>query len=81
MAKMQKSTRQLLVKIPNVPCLYRHNLNGIYYGIKPTRGKRKEHSPHHRRKLAERKIKQWTAGLDKIDAKAAKMLQCPGGGA
>jgi hypothetical protein len=40
----QQSTRQLLEKIPNYPSLYRHRLNGIYYGIKKISGKRKEHS-------------------------------------
>jgi hypothetical protein len=65
MAKMQKSTRQLLVKVPDVPCLYRHNLNGIYYGIKRTSGKRKEHSLRTTDpKLAERKFKYWTADLE-----------------
>jgi hypothetical protein len=38
------STRQLLGKIPNVPGLYRHTINGTYYGIKKISGKRKEHS-------------------------------------
>ncbi len=38
-------TRQLLVKIPNYPCLYRHKDSKMYYGIKKLRGKRKEHSP------------------------------------
>lgn len=38
------STRQLLVKIPNVPRLYRHKINGSHYGIKKHPGKRKEHS-------------------------------------
>jgi hypothetical protein len=56
------STRQLLVKIPNYPCLYRHKDNGRYYGIKKYRGKRKEHSLETTdRKLAERKLKKWIA--------------------
>ena len=37
------STRQLLDKIPNVPSLYQHSVNGTYYGIKKLAGKRKEH--------------------------------------
>ena len=74
MAETQKSTRQLLVKIPNVPCLYRHSLNGLYYATKRIRGKRKEHSLATKdRKIAEPKLKEWTAELDKVDAKAAKM--------
>jgi hypothetical protein len=40
----QKSTRQQLVKVPQVPCLYRHALNHGYYGIKKVGGKRKEHA-------------------------------------
>jgi len=38
------STRQLLAKIPNHLCLFRHKTNGRYYGIKKHGGKRKEHS-------------------------------------
>lgn len=67
------STRQLLVKIPNFPCLYRHNISGNYYGIKKLRGKRKEHSlDTHDRKLAERNLKKWIADLDTVDASAEK---------
>jgi len=32
------------VKVPQVPCLYRHSLSRKYYGIKKVGGKRKEHS-------------------------------------
>ncbi len=39
-----KSTRQQLVKVPQVPCLYRHSLSRKYYGIKKVDGKRKEHA-------------------------------------
>jgi len=67
------STRQLLDKIPNYPCLYRHNVNGTYYGIKKHGGKRKEHSLQtDDRKIAERKLKAWIADLDKIDSEAEK---------
>jgi len=38
------TTRQLLAKIPNVPCLYRHKINGTYYGIKRLKGKEKDYS-------------------------------------
>jgi integrase len=63
------STRQLLTKIPNYPCLFRHKNNGTYYGIKKHGGKRKEHSlDTTERKLAERKLKDWISSLDKIDA-------------
>jgi integrase len=73
MATNRASTRQLLVKIPNVACLYRHGVNQTYYGIKKTRGKRKEHSLETaERKLAERRLKEWIDGLDRIDAEAEK---------
>jgi integrase len=69
----QKSTRQLLDKIPTVQCLYRHKLNGTYYGIKKQSGKRKEHSLQTAdRKIAERKLAEWVKGLDKIDSTAEK---------
>lgn len=68
----QNSTRQLLEKIPNFPCLYRHTLNANYYGIKKISGKRKEHSLGTAdRKLAERKLKDWISGLEKVDSEAA----------
>jgi hypothetical protein len=64
-----KSTRQQLVKVPQVSCLYRHSLSGIYYGIKKVGGKRKEHSlSTSDRKLAERRLKKWIADLGKTDA-------------
>jgi len=67
------STRQLLDKIPNVPCLYRHSVNGTYYGIKKIAGKRKEHSLEtDDRKIADRKLKAWISNLDKIDSEAEK---------
>jgi integrase len=67
------STRQLLVKIPNYPCLFRHKVNGIYYGIKKHGGKRKEHSLDTTdRKIAERKLKEWIHGLDKVDVEAQR---------
>jgi hypothetical protein len=71
--KQRLSTRQLLVKIPNYPCLYRHSVNSTYYGIKKHDGKRKEHSLQtDDRKIAERKLKAWIADLDKIDNEAGK---------
>jgi len=69
----QKSTRQLLEKIPTVQCLFRHKLNSTYYGIKKVSGKRKEHSLQTSdRKIAERKLAEWIKGLDKIDSTAEK---------
>lgn len=61
-----QSTRQLLGKIPNVQCLYRHTLNGKYYAAKKIRGKRKERSLQTTRKTAERKLKQWLKDLEKV---------------
>ena len=75
MATNQQSTRQLLERIPNFPCLYRHKVNDTYYGVKKISGKRKEHSlKTTERKLAERKLKGWIADLDKVDGDAAKTV-------
>lgn len=73
MATNQQSTRQLLEKIPNFPCLYRHTLNGTYYAIKKNAGKRKEHSLQTTdRKIAERRLADWIKNLNKIDSTAEK---------
>jgi hypothetical protein len=70
-----KSTRQQLVKVPQIPCLYRHSLSGRYYGIKKVSGKRKEHSLATKdRKLAERRLKEWLANLGKIDAGVERLV-------
>jgi len=67
------TTRQLLVKIPNFACLYRHSVNGTYYGITKKGGKRKEHSlATDDRKIAERKLAEWVKNLDKLDPEAEK---------
>jgi hypothetical protein len=72
-ASHQLSTRQLLAKIPNIPCLYRYELNAIYYGIKRTAGKRKEHNLQITdKRIAKRKLAEWVKGLDEIDANAEK---------
>jgi hypothetical protein len=64
-----QSTRQQLVKVAQVPGLYRHSLSQRYYGIKKVSGKRKEHSLNTTdRKLAERRLKKWIADLGKTDA-------------
>ena len=68
-----KSTRQQLEKIQNFPCLYRHTVNSTYYGIKKHQGKRKEHSLQTTdRKIAERRLRDWIRGLDKVDGEAEK---------
>jgi integrase len=57
------------VKVPQVPCLYRHSLSRKYYGIKKVDGKRKEHSLDTiDRKLAERRLKKWIADLGKTSS-------------
>jgi hypothetical protein len=68
-----RSTRQLLGKIPNSPGLYRHSVNGIYYGCKKIAGKWKDHSLDTTdRKIAERRFKTWVGNLDKVDSAAEK---------
>lgn len=72
-ATKRPTTRQLLVKIPNVPCLYRHKDNGNYYGIKKVNGKEKDHSLDTTdRKEAERNLKEWIKTLERVDAEAQK---------
>ena len=74
MAINHQSTRQLLDKIPSLPCLYRHTVNGTYYGVKKVSGKRKEHSLGTTdRKLAERRLKQWIDDFEKVDASASRI--------
>jgi hypothetical protein len=73
MNKRRAQTREFLEKIPNFPCLYRHSVNGTYYGIKKVLGKKKSHSLDTAdRKIAERRLKDWLEDLDKIDAQATK---------
>src|SRR5437667_12758677 len=68
------STRQLLEKIPNYPCLYRHSVNETYYAQKKIDGKRKEHSlTTTDRKIAERRLKEWINNLAEVNAEAKKM--------
>jgi integrase len=77
MSENQRSTRQLLAKIPNFPFLYRHTINGNYYGIKKIARKRHEHSLRTiDRKVAERKLKQWVSDLERIDTQAAQLTLC-----
>ena len=62
-----------MAKIPNVPCLYRHKINGNYYGIKKINGKEKDHFLDTcDRKEAERNLKDWIEQLGKLDAEAQK---------
>lgn len=69
----RKSTSQLLVKIPNYPNLFRHSVNGTYYGRKKLGNKRKDHSLGTAdRKIAERKLAEWVKNLDKLDPETEK---------
>ena len=53
--------------------LYRNTTSGRYYAVKKARGKRKEHSlATCDRKIAERRLKQWIADLDRIDSEVEK---------
>ena len=69
----RKSTSQLLVKVKDVSCLYRHKINGTYYGRKKFHGKRKDHSLETTDKeVAKRKLAAWIKGLGKIDPETEK---------
>lgn len=68
-----RSTSQLLAKIPNFPNLYRHSVNGTYYGRKKVHGKPRYKSlTTADRKIAERKLAEWIKNLDKIDTESEK---------
>jgi integrase len=68
----RKSTRQLLTKIPNCNCLYRHD-NGTYYAIKKHGGKQRTHSLDTTdREVANRRLKDWIASLDRVDVETEK---------
>jgi hypothetical protein len=70
----RKTTRQLLEKIPNFPCLYRHSLSKTYYGICKVRGNRKEHSlKTSDRKIAERRLKDWMTSLKETNTELEKL--------
>ena len=60
--------QQLYVKVPHVTGLYRHAINGGYHGAKKIAGKRREVSLKTTdRKIAERKLRDWVAGLAFVD--------------
>jgi hypothetical protein len=64
---------KLYIKVPNYPGLYRHTVSGRYYGVKKLRGRRKERSLGTTdRKIAERRMKEWVANLDKVDSEVEK---------
>jgi integrase len=61
------------VKIPQVTGLYRNTRTGKYYGTKKVAGRRKERSLGTTdRKIAERRLKDWIASLDRVDHEVEK---------
>jgi integrase len=65
-----KSTRELLKKIAAVPCLYRHEEDGRYYGVKKHKGriltralKSQAGESITDRKIAERALREWIDSL------------------
>jgi integrase len=55
------------------PCLYRNTKTGNYYGAKKLHGRRKERSLKTAdRKIAERRLKEWIANLEKVDSEVEK---------
>lgn len=71
-----KTTRSQLVKIPNYPCLYRHE-NGSYYAVKKVRGQIKTSALRTvDRKLAERKLKDWINSIEKRGGEIALKPLC-----
>jgi integrase len=67
------ATESLYSKVPGVVGLYRHAVSGRYYGVKKIKGKRRERSLDTTdRKIAERRLKEWIAGLEKVDGAVEK---------
>ena len=67
-------TRELLDKIPNAPCLYRHRENNSYYGIKKIGGKIKTRALDTAdRASANRKLAEWLKELAETDAGKADL--------
>lgn len=63
----------LYVKVPGCVCLYRHASTNRYYAVKKVRGKKKERSLETTdRKIADRRLKEWIADLDKVDGEVEK---------
>jgi len=61
------------VKIPQVTALYRNVRTGKYYGAKKVNGRRKERSLGTTDwKIAERRLKDWIASLDRVDHEVEK---------
>ena len=67
------TTGPTYVKVANVTGLYRHARSGRYYACKKLNGSRRERSLQTSdRKIAERRLKEWTGNLEKVDAEVEK---------
>src|SRR3954454_14220761 len=54
-------------------CLYRDTKTGRYWARKKVKGRHKEHSLDTTdRKIAERRLKEWIANLEKVDTEVEK---------
>lgn len=72
-SQLNSKTPSEYVKIPNIVGLYRNTRTGCYYGEKKVKGKRREKSLGTTdRKIAERRLKEWMANLDKVDVEVEK---------
>lgn len=61
------------MKVPGCVGLYRHAKSGRYYGAKKINGRRKERSLGTAdRKIAERRLAEWVAGLSSVDSEVEK---------
>lgn len=72
-AESAATSEKRYIKVPNYPGLYRHTVSGRYYGVKKLHGRRKARSVGTTDwKIAERRMKEWVANLDKVDSKVEK---------
>lgn len=61
------------MKVPGCIGLYRHSVTGRYYAVKKVKGKKKERSLETTdRKIAERRFKDWSDALGKVDVEVEK---------
>jgi integrase len=64
----KRGKEKLWFKVPHRVGLYRNSRSGVYCAVKKLHGKRSEHSLRTTdRKIAERKMRDWVASLEKID--------------
>ncbi len=66
------------LKVANAPGLYRHARSGRYYACKKLGGVRRERSLGTcDRKIAERRLREWTDNLGRVDAEVEKTRDNP----